>query len=148
MKNLSYSFGHRGATTIVNASGTKYICLHNLVDRLMESHNAAAVARKSFIVNDIDPSFEIASDEQVLAYVMSNLLNNMINSSKDVCIRVEAIRAENGIHLRVRNNAAYYYSTVAYSFAPIIEAARQLGAQINILNKRRQGTIFTLSMSN
>lgn len=148
MKNLAYTFGHRGATTIVNTSGTKYISLHKLVDKLLDSYSASAVARKSFIVNDIDPAVEIASDEQVLAYVMSNLLNNMINSSREACIRVEAIKADNGIHLRVRNNAAYYYSTVANSFAPIIEAARQLGAQINICNRRSQGTTFTLSMAN
>ena len=87
------------------------------------------------------------ADEQVLAFVVGNLLNNVINSSKNVCIRVEAIRKENGVQLRVRNNGNFFYSTVANSFAPVVEAAKQLGGHINIYNQKHEGTIITFSMA-
>jgi C4-dicarboxylate-specific signal transduction histidine kinase len=144
MKNLSYVFGFNETTATANPST---ISLHNLVDRLMDSFIPLAVAKNSFIVNDIDAAFDIQADEQVLAFVVGNLLSNVISSSKSVCIRVEAIRKENGIQLKVRNNGAFFYSTVAHSFAPVLEAAKQLGGSINIYNQKNEGTVITFSMA-
>ncbi len=145
MKSLSYVFGAtETATTVSNANN---VSLHHLVDRLMDSFIPLAVSKRSFIVNDIDAGFDVQADEQVLAYVVGNMLNNVINSSKSVCIRIEAVRKENGIQLRVRNNGSFFYSTVANSFAPVVEAARQLGGHINIYNQKHEGTIITLSMA-
>lgn len=146
MKSLSHVFGHNETATTPNTT-ISTVSLHQLVDRLMVSFIPLAVAKKSFIINDIDTEFAIEADEQVLAFVVGNLLNNMINSSKSVCIRMEAVKTEKGIQLRVRNNGSFFYSTVAHSFAPVIEAARQLGGHINIYNQRHEGTVITLSMA-
>lgn len=145
MKNLAYTFGPRETTTTVSTANE--ISLHNLVDRLMNSFIPLAVSKHSFIINDIDANFNMEADEQVLAFVVGNLLGNVINSSKNVCIRIEAVRKENGIQLRVRNNGAFFYSSVANSFAPVVEAARQLGGSINIYNQKHEGTIITFNMA-
>src|SRR5688572_5363282 len=122
MKSLSYVFGHNETATVSNTSS---VSLHHLVDRLMDSFIPLAVAKRSFIINDIDVEFNVQADEQMLAFVVGNLLSNVINSSKSVCIRIEAVRKENGVQLRVRNNGTFFYSSVAHSFAPVVEAARQ-----------------------
>ena len=145
MKNLSYVFGPSETKTVANP--TTSISLHNLVDRLMDSFIPQAVAKNSLIINDVNADFDIQADEQVLAFVVGNLLSNVISSSKSVCIRVEAVRKENGIHVRVRNNGAFFYSTVAHSFAPVLEAAKQLGGSINIYNQKNEGTVITFSMA-
>ena len=144
MKNLSYVFGYSETSFVPNSNE---VSLHNLVDRLMDSFLPLAVAKRSFIINDIDPSLNMTADEQVLAFVVGSLMSNVINSSKSVCIRMEAVRTEKGVQLRVRNNGSFFYSTVAHSFAPVIEAARQLGGHINIYNQRHEGTVITLSMA-
>jgi signal transduction histidine kinase len=144
MKSLSYVFGYNETTTVSNANN---ISVHNLVDRLMDSFLPLAVAKRSFIINDIDAEFNVEADEQVLAFVIGSLMSNMINSSKSVCIRVQAKRTEKGIQLRVSNDGAFFYSTVANSFAPVVEAARQLGGNINIYNQKHEGTVITFSMA-
>lgn len=144
MKNLSYVFGFSPTTTV---STTNNFSLYQLVDKLMDSFIPLAVAKRSFIINDIDPGFNVEADEQVLAFVVGSLMSNMINSSKSVCMRVQAKRTENGIQLRVSNNGAFFYSTIANSFAPVVEAAKQLGGHINIYNQKHEGTVITLSMA-
>lgn len=144
MKSLSYTFGFSQTSFVPNSNE---VSLHTLVDRLMDSFIPLAVAKRSFIINDIDPEMTIKADDQVLAFVVGSLMSNMIGSSKSVCIRVQAKRTEQGIQLRVSNNGTFFYSTVANSFAPVIEAARQLGGHINIYNQKHEGTIITLSMA-
>lgn len=141
MKSLSHTFGQE--LTKSNAT----VSLHTLVDRLMDSFIPLAVSKNSFIVNDVDAAFDVQANEQVLAFVVGNLLSNMINSASSVCIRVEAVKTEQGIQVRVRHNGAFFHSTVAHSFAPVVEAARQLGGHINIYNKRFEGTTITFSMA-
>lgn len=144
MKSLSYVFGYNQTTAVSNATN---VSLHNMVDRLMDSFLPLAVAKRSFIINDIDPEFNVEADEQVLAFVIGSFMSNMIDSSKSGCIRVQAKRTENGIQLRVSNNGPFFYSTVANSFAPVVEAARQIGGHINIYNQKHEGTVITLSMA-
>lgn len=114
MKNLSYVFGHNETTTVANPIA---VSLHALVDRLMESFIPMAVSKHSFIINDIDAGFNVQADEQVLAFVVGNMMMNTIRHSKSSCIRIDVVRKYNGIQLRIRNNGACYYGTVFNSFA-------------------------------
>jgi C4-dicarboxylate-specific signal transduction histidine kinase len=129
------------------AASVNTVSLQQLVSRLLDSFIPVAVAQNSFIINDVDASVQLKADEQVLAFVVGNLLNNAINSSKSVCIRVEAVKTETGVQIRVRHNGASYHSTVAHSFSQVIEAARSLGGNINIYNQRHEGTVITFYMA-
>jgi signal transduction histidine kinase len=113
----------------------------------MQSFCPLAVAKKSFIINDIDHAFELHADEQVLAFIVGNLLNNAISSSNAVCIRIEAVKQANGVQIRVKNNGANFYSTVAHGFSEVLAAARKMGGTINIYNQKHEGTVITLSMA-
>lgn len=145
MKSLSIAF-HRTPDSATGTTTTS-VSLYTLVDQLMNSFIPLAVAQKSFIINDIDKSFRLQADEHVLAFVVGNLLNNAIASSKNVCIRVEAVKTARGIQISVRNNGAYFYSTVAHGFSHIVDAARSLGGSINIYNQRNEGTVIIFSMA-
>ena len=93
----------------MRSTGVVYWC--RIVHRLLDSFIPVAVAKNSFIINDVDASFQLKADEQVLAFVVGNLLNNAINSSRSVCIRVEAVKTEAGVQIHVRHNGASYHST-------------------------------------
>src|SRR5690242_5182068 len=121
MKSLSIAL-HPTPATATSMATTTSVSLYTLVDQLMNSFIPLAVAQKSFIINDIDKAFRLQADEQVLAFVVGNLLNNAISSSKNVCIRVEAVKTSRGIQISVRNNGAYFYSTVAHGFSHIVDA--------------------------
>ncbi len=145
MKSLSSTLN---PTPVVSThSNSTPVSLHKLVSRLMQSFCPLAVAKKSFIINDVDDSFQLHTDEQVLAFIVGNLLNNAISSSNAVCIRIEAVKHTSGIEIRVKNNGANFYSAVAHGFSEVLAAARSMGGTINIYNQKHEGTVITLSVA-
>jgi signal transduction histidine kinase len=145
MKSLSFTLP--ATPTIAQPSTSTSVSLHKLVDQLMNSFIPLAVNQHSFIINDVNETFQLDADEQVLAYVVGNLLNNAIACSHGACIRIEAVKESDGVHIRVRNNGSNYYSTIAHGFSQVVAAARSLGGHINIYNQRYEGTVITLSMA-
>jgi C4-dicarboxylate-specific signal transduction histidine kinase len=136
----------KSLSTEINATTTApvtTISLRELVSRLMDGFIPLAVSKNSFIINDVHASLLMHADEQALAFVVGNLLTNAIDSSMNVCIRVESIQTDTGVQIRVRHNGASFHSTVANSFVPVMEAARSMGGNINIYNQRNEGTVIT-----
>jgi signal transduction histidine kinase len=145
MKSLSVP--QFATSTFTQTTTANSVPLHQLVNRLMNSFVPLAVNQHSFIINDVDKSFQLHADEQVLAYIVGNLINNAIAGSHGACIRVEAVKKPEGVQIRVKNNGANFYSTIANGFSQIVAAARSMGGNINIYNQRNEGTVLTLSMA-
>jgi hypothetical protein len=144
MKSLIH-FTHpdSSAQTIISQP----VPLHRLIDQLMVGLLPLVTGKKSFIINDVDQTFQLEADENLLAYVVGNLLSGAINGSENVCIRVEAVCNTEGVQIRVRNNGSYFYSTVSNGFTHVVQAARQLGGNISIYNQHNQGTTLMFSMA-
>ena len=143
MKNPAFTFAPIHSVT---SNTTAPVSIHQLINQLMNSFIPLAVAKKSFIINDVDHTFQLQADEDLLAYVLGNLLSGAINGTKNVCIRVEAVCNNDGVQIRVRNNGAYFYSTVSNGFLHVVQAARQLGGNISIYNQHNEGTTLTFFM--
>lgn len=126
---------------------TEPVPLHRLIDQLMVGLLPLVTGRKSFIINDVDQTFQLQADEDLLAYVLGNLLSGAINGTENVCIRVEAVCNNGGVQIRVRNNGSYFYSTVSHGFLHVVQAARQLGGNISIYNQHNEGTTLIFSMA-
>jgi C4-dicarboxylate-specific signal transduction histidine kinase len=122
---------------------TEPVPLHRLIDQLMVGLLPLVTGKKSFVINDVEQTFRVHADENVLAYVLGNLLSGAINSTESVCIRVEAVSDHEGVQIRVRNNGTCFYSTVSHGFSHVVQAARQLGGNISIYNQRNEGTTLT-----
>ena len=104
------------------------------------------VEKKSFFINDVDRMFFLQSDENVLAYVLGDLLSGAVSNSENVCIRVETVIDEEHIQIKVSNNGTYISAT-ASNFAQLVKAARQLGGSISVYNQQNRGTTITLSIA-
>ena len=126
---------------------TASIPLHELVDQLMAVMLPLVVGKKSFIINDVDHRFTLRTDENVLAYVLGNLLSGAVNGTENVCIRVEAVHEANNVQIRVRNNGFYFYGSGNNGFSQVVKAARQLGGDISIYNQQNHGTTLTFSIA-
>jgi C4-dicarboxylate-specific signal transduction histidine kinase len=146
MKSLSFTLPET-PTAVHQTSTSTGVSLHKLVDQLMNSFLPLAVNHHSFIVNDVAENFDLYANEQVLAFVVGRLLNDAVSSSQSACIRIEAVKKDEGVQIRVRHNGSSFYSTVSHGFSDIIAAARSLGGNINIYNQRHEGTTITLSMA-
>jgi len=108
------------------------IPLHRFVDELTEALVPLAVSRKSIIINQIDRELEVGSDENMLAYVLWNLLNRVVNSTQNECIHIESISTGDSTVIRVRNAGVYFYRTVCNDFRQVQHAAEKLGGSISI----------------
>ena len=144
MKSLMH-FTHPVSSTQTVLS--QPVPLHRLIDQLMVGLLPLVTGKKSFIINDVDQTFHLEADENLLAYVLGNLLSGAINGSENVCIRVEAVCNTDGVQIRVRNNGSYFYSTVSNGFTHVVQAARQLGGNISIYNQHNQGTTLMFYMA-
>jgi C4-dicarboxylate-specific signal transduction histidine kinase len=145
MKSLSIAQHPTPVFTPTSTSTT--VPLHKLVDQLMNSFVPLAATQHSFIINNVEESFQLNADEQVLAFIVGNLLNNAIVCSHNACVRIEAVKKPQGVQIIVRNNGAHFYSTIANGFSQVVAAARSMGGNINIYNQKHEGTVITLSMA-
>lgn len=108
------------------------ISLHRFVDELTEGLIPLAVSRKSIIINQIDRDLEVGSDENMLAYVLWNLLNRVVKSTQNECIHIESDCTGDSTVIRVRNAGVYFYRTVCNDFRQVQYAAEKLGGSISI----------------
>ncbi len=108
------------------------IPLHRFVDELTAGLLPRAVSRKTIIINQIDRSLEVGTDENLLAFVLWNLLDRAVNSTQNECIHIESVRIGESTMIRVRNAGVYFYRTLANNFRQVQYAAEKLGGTISV----------------
>jgi hypothetical protein len=111
---------------------TTTISLHRFVDELTAGLLPRAVSRKTLILNQIDKDLEVGSDENLLAFILWNLLDKAVESTQNECIHIESIRKGDSTMIRVRNAGVYFYRTCANCFRQVQDAAEKLGGTISI----------------
>jgi hypothetical protein len=108
------------------------ILLHRFVDELMAGLLPRAVSRKTIIINQIDRDLELGADENLLAFVLWNLLDRAVNSTQNECIHIESARNGGSTVIRLRNAGVYFYRTLSHNFRQVQHAAEKLGGTITV----------------
>ncbi len=108
------------------------ILLHRFVDELMAGLLPRAVSRKTIIINQIDRDLELGTDENLLAFVLWNLLDRAVNCTQNECIHVESVKNDDCTVIRVRNAGVYFYRTLSNNFRQVQHAAEKLGGTITV----------------
>jgi hypothetical protein len=121
------------------------ISLHRFVDELMTGLLPRAVSRKTLIINQIDRDLEVGSDENLLAFILWNLLDKAVESTQNECIHVESFCKGGKTMIRVRNAGVYFYRSCANCFRQVQDAAEKLGGSISI-DSRDMGTTVDLTL--
>jgi hypothetical protein len=121
------------------------ISLHRFVDELMTGLLPRAVSRKTLIINQIDRDLEVGSDENLLAFILWNLLDKAVESTQNECIHVESICNGEKTMIRVRNAGVYFYRSCANCFRQVQDAAEKLGGSISI-DSWEMGTTVALTL--
>ena len=111
---------------------TTTISLHRFVDELMTGLLPRAVSRKTLIINQIDRNIEVGSDENMLAFVLWNLLDKVVDCTQNECINIESVELGGSVVIRVRNAGIYFYRSCANCFRQVQHAAEKIGATISI----------------
>jgi len=121
------------------------IPLHRFVDELTAGLLPRAVSRKSIIINQIDRNLQVGSDENLLAFVLWNLLDKVVDSTQNECIHVESVCLGGSTMIRVRNAGVYFYRSCANCFRQMQDAAEKLGGSISI-DSWDMGTTVALTL--
>jgi signal transduction histidine kinase len=121
------------------------ISLHRFVDDLMTGLLPRAVSRKTLIINQIDRDLEVGSDENLLAFILWNVLDKAVECTQNECIHVESIRQGDSAMIRVRNAGVYFYRSCANCFRQVQDAAEKLGGTISI-DSWEMGTTVAITL--
>jgi hypothetical protein len=123
------------------------ISLHRFVDELMTGLLPRAVSHKTIIINQIDRDIEVGSDENLLAFVLWNLLDRAVDCTRNECIHVESVMVDDKIMIRVRNAGVYFYRSCANCIRQVQHAAEKIGGTISIdYNNGNTGTTVALTL--
>ena len=121
------------------------ISLHRFVDELTAGLLPRAVSRKSIIINQIDRDLQVGSDENLLAFVLWNLLDKVVDCTQNECIHIESVCLGESTMIRVRNAGVYFYRSCANCFRQVQDAAEKLGGSISI-DSWDMGTTVALTL--
>jgi hypothetical protein len=124
------------------------VSLHNLVDQLLVGLQPLAMRRDNVVVNGIPEGICFLAEENLLAYVLWNLVSAVINSKQNECIYVQTLVDDERTFVGVRDAGTYLYRFLAPEFRKLQHAAEHFGASIDLHNDHNGNANIVLSMSN
>lgn len=125
-----------------------YSTLRQLVDQLSLCLLPQVVRQKILIVNDIQQELFVNTDKNILASVISSLLNITILHSQNSCIRVSAKYFGNITLVHVTNNDRSLEGVIAHSLKQIQPLAEKLGGCVEVTNNKTKGTTVAFTFNN
>jgi K+-sensing histidine kinase KdpD len=122
--------------------------LHNIVGLIASSMEHAANENKSFILNDVPEDIIVETNEQLLASILSNLLNEVIMHTSNGCIRITAKLFNNVVLLHVKNDGSLNYDSVSQKMTRMQAQAEKLGGFVGFTSYRNKLTTIAFSFMN
>ena len=134
--------------THISANGN--LQLHQMVNNLLHDLLPLAVSKRTLILNEIPGSFQLAADENMVAYVLWNLMNRVVTTTANECIYIDAEEAGNCSMIRLKNVSNYFYRSFSGDLRQVQDIARQLGGSLHIENAgdRETTVCFVLGKNN
>jgi signal transduction histidine kinase len=123
------------------------ISLHGLVSGLVQSFLPLTTRNHTIVLNEIPRDISVAVDENMLAFVLWNLLDGAIQNAHDKCIHVEALTIGDRLTVRIKDVGAYFYHAISGEYRRVQEVARMLGGTISINDSSEWGTHAAFSIS-
>jgi hypothetical protein len=122
--------------------------LHHLVENITSSHSPAAQKNKSFFINDVPAGIEVTSDEDLLASVLSGLMNIVVNHTQNSCIRITAKSYGNVVLLHVKDDGCVSYDSISQTLSRMQSMAEKLGGYVGFTSYRNKLTTIAFSFLN
>ncbi|MBC7886260.1 MAG: HAMP domain-containing histidine kinase [Ferruginibacter sp.] len=122
--------------------------LHQLVASIAGNLLQTSVKRDSFIVNEITPEFQIATDEKILATVLNSLLSSIVNHTKQSCIRVKASAYEDIIFVSVREAGIFNTAAITGDLEHVKLLANKINGNVTMQIMENKFTDIQLSFPN
>lgn len=122
--------------------------LHLMINRLIISTMPLASRNQCIISNEIQPGFFVEADEKKLLAVTGNLLNAVIEHSKNCSLSISAKQVGHVILLHVKIDSRLYSRPFADKLAHIQEMAMKAGASVSVTSFRNNITTLAIGFMN
>ena len=109
------------------------IALKTLVGNVARTILPNAVNRYSFFVNDIAPGIKVSVDHDLLASVLSKLLQTAVAQTENDCIRISAYQQQEQVFLNVHENGRCYGSDIFSRMEQMMPLAATLGGTVAVI---------------
>ena len=119
--------------------------LHQMVCFAASNSIPKAVQRNSFIVNEVAREFEIATDETILTTLLNNLLREVVQHTKDSCIRIRAKEYDDIVCVVIKDNGMSSNYNATGNLAKIKELAKKMKGSVSIRNMEHKFTTILIS---
>jgi K+-sensing histidine kinase KdpD len=123
----------------VNSTYFAKVSLHKLVSELVESLLPVTVRRYNLVLNEISRDLYVGADENMLAYVLWNLINGAVQSTHNECIHIEATTAGDRLMVRIKDVGTYFRHIISREYKQVQHVAERLGGSISIENGKEYG---------
>ena|SRR5882757_8002842 len=123
------------------------IPLQELVNRLISADPLTANYCKK-IRNEIPAGLTVLADENMLAYVLWNLISGAANNIDDEPIHIEALRMEDRTIIRIKDVGTYFYHTISQEYRKVQFVAEKLGGSVSIDHDTHHGANASFIISN
>ena len=102
-----------------------------LIDKLISTVLSTSVSRRNYIVNDISTGVLLPMNENKLALVIGNLINNIISLAQDDCLHICYLQSGE-IVLRLENTNLSRNKSFVVSLEAILIIAERFGISLKI----------------
>lgn len=124
------------------------VSLHQLVEDLLIGLDPLARKNNNVVINGIPRGLCFVAEENVLAYVLWNLLSTVVTEKKNECIHIHTLVDDQRTMICVNDAGTYVYRSLAAEYRKLQEAATQVGGSINLYSDEKHGNNLTFSISN
>ena len=121
------------------------ISVHQLVNQLMKELQPLAIKRSNVILNGISRELMVAADENMLAFVLWNLISSAVNSTKNECIHIVGLCTEDGAMLHIKNVGAYFYQTISHEYRKVLHMVEKMGGSLHLDDNNGSHISFSFS---
>jgi hypothetical protein len=124
------------------------VCVFDVIDRLSESLEPLTISNNVSIINDVPPDLFVGTDKNLLASVLSNLLNLLINHQDSGSIQISAKLFGNVVLLHIKDDGGRDFSPVAQNILRIQPMVEKLKGFVGITSHRNDRTTIAFSFVN
>jgi len=122
--------------------------LHAFINQLFAGLQPLAMKRGSILLNGIPADLTISAEENMLAYVLWNLIKGAVNNTKSECVHIIALVKDDRTMICVKDVGAYYYHAISREYRKIQDAAEKLGGSISLDHEGIHGASISFSIAN
>ena len=124
------------------------VSIHQLVTDLLASLQPLANKRNNVLVNGVPRELCFIAEENLLAYVLWNLISGVNDNKKNESIHVQTLVDDHRTMICVKDAGTYLYRSLASDYRRLQDAAEKIGGCIDMYVDDDHGCNIVFSISN